>query len=119
MARRPSLTGEVTQGENPNWEPLLRAVGRYVTCDFMWMFEVELSDGTALQAYKHIDTRCYVHLAADGSAFYSVSPKRYKPIPPADAFAAVFAGLPGLGGVTEEQVTLSWAAVDRLTQRYV
>jgi hypothetical protein len=32
----------------------------------MWMFEVRLSDGTPLHAYKHIDTRRYLHLASDG-----------------------------------------------------
>ncbi|MGH3994438.1 MAG: hypothetical protein ACRDSN_18500 [Pseudonocardiaceae bacterium] len=68
------------------------------------MFEVELTDGTALQAYKHIDTRRYVHLAPDGAAV---------------AFAAVFAPLPCLAGVTEEQIVASSAAVERLTHRDV
>jgi hypothetical protein len=35
----------------------------------LWIFEVELTDGTPLQAYKHVDTRGYVHLAPDGAAF--------------------------------------------------
>jgi hypothetical protein len=107
----------MTQGDTPEWGPLADAVGRYVVSDFMWMFEVELSDGTKLQAYKHIDTRGYVHLAADGRAFYFSAPDRYVPIAVRDAFRAVFAGLPRLGGVTKEQLTVTWAALDRLTER--
>jgi hypothetical protein len=107
----------MTQGDTPEWGPLLDAVGRYVVADFMWMFEVELSDGTNLQAYKHIDTRRYVHLAADGRAFYFSAPDRYVPIPAERAFSAVFATLAGLGGVTKEQLTVTWAALDRLAER--
>ena len=33
------------------------------------MFEVELSDGTRLHAYKHRWTRRYIHLTGDGRAF--------------------------------------------------
>lgn len=85
----------------------------------MWMFEVELTDGTALQAYKHIDTRRYVHLAPDGAAFAFAPPDRYESVPAAVAFAAVFAPLPCLAGVTEEQIVASSAAVERLTHRDV
>jgi len=94
--------------------PLLDAVGERVTGDFMWMFEVELTNGTPLQAYKHIDTRRYVHLAPDGAAFWFEPPDRYRRWPAADAFTAVFASLRRLAGVTDAQITASWAAVDRL-----
>ena len=59
--------GEMMQGETPEWQPLLDAVGEELTGDFMWMFEVRLLDGTPLQAYKHIDSRRYLHLAPDGA----------------------------------------------------
>jgi len=114
MPRRRGIKGEATQGEEPEWEPLVNAVGERVTRDFMWMFEVELSDGRSLQAYKHVDTRRYVHLAASGEAYFYEPPGRYISIPAWEFFAAVFQTLPRLGGVTEGQILDSQAAVDRL-----
>jgi hypothetical protein len=114
MAKRRGIRGKSTQGDRPEWQPLLDAVGETVTGDFMWMYEVELSDGTSLQAYKHIDTRRYAHLAADGAAYYFESPDRYVPLPAADVFDEVFATLPRLRLVTEEQIAASAAAVERL-----
>jgi hypothetical protein len=49
--------GKATEGETPVWGPLFDVLGAEVGGDFMWMHEVELEDGTLLQAYKHIDTR--------------------------------------------------------------
>lgn len=117
MGRIKTFAGEAIQGDDPNWEPLLETAGHRVVGDFMWMFEVELSDGRRLQAYKHIDTRGYVHLDADGNAFAYQSPNRYRPIAPVDAFVAVFASLPGHAGVDEEQIRVSWWAVDRVARR--
>ena len=94
----------------------MNAVGARVAGDFMWMFEVELSDGRSLQAYKHVDTRCYVHLAADGEAYFYESPDRYVSIPAWQIFAAVFRDLPRLGLVTKGQVIDSQAAVVRLCE---
>ena len=108
--------GGSTQGDRPEWQPLLDAVGQQVTGDFMWMFEVELTNGTRLQAYKHIDTRRYIHLACDGAAFVFEPPDRYRSVPAVDVLAAVFAPLPRLAGVTDEQISASWAAVDRLSR---
>ncbi len=106
--------GASSQGDRPEWGPLIDAVGDRVTGDFMWMFEVELTDGTPLQAYKHIDTRRYVHLAPDGRAFAFESPDRYRSVPATDVLAEVFALLPGLTGVTDEQISESSAAVGLL-----
>lgn len=119
MARPRRRKGELSQFERPNWGPLEDLVGEAVACDFMWMHEVRLSDGLLLQAYKHIDTRRYVHLSSDGRAFYyewvedfkDDSPAYYRELPVVDAFEAVFAILEGLAGVTEDQVTASWGAV--------
>ncbi len=94
----------MTQGESPEWRPLLDLVGEEVTGDFMWMFEVELSDGSSLHAYKHIDTRRYIHLSLDGLAFAYQPPGRYRRVEAADVLAEVFVVLPGLAGVTDEQV---------------
>ena len=80
----------------------------------MWMFEVALEDGTSVHAYKHIDTRCYIHLDATGQAWVYEEPDRYRPWKAAEVLAAVFRPLIGLRGVTSDQVEASWAAVDRL-----
>ena len=102
------------QGKEPDWAPLLQTVGEKVTGDFMWMFEVELSIGKRLHAYKHIDTRRYVHLDHKGAAYTYTYRERYRPCPAADVLAAVFTPLPGLAGVTTQQISASWAAVARL-----
>lgn len=65
MGRAAVIEGRSIQGDDPAWTPLEAALGLEVVGDFMWMFEVELDDGRRVQAYKHIDTRCYVHLDAD------------------------------------------------------
>jgi hypothetical protein len=54
--------------DTPTWEPLLKLAPDDIE-DFMWMFDVELDDGTRPHAYKHRWTRRYVHLTDDGRAF--------------------------------------------------
>jgi hypothetical protein len=81
VSRDEIYTGEVLQGETPEWEPLLDVVGEEVAGRFMWMFEVRLSNGAPLHAYKHIDTRRYLHLIPGGAAFTFESPNRYRRVP--------------------------------------
>lgn len=45
----------------PDWGPLVAIAPQHVG-DFMWMFEVELENGVKLHAYKHWETRSYLHL---------------------------------------------------------
>lgn len=40
----------------------------------MWMHEVELESGLRLHAYKHCDTRRYLHLDIEGRAFIYLDP---------------------------------------------
>ena len=61
--------GRLEQYKAPVWEPLVAVVGQRLAETFMWMQENELDDGTVLHAYKHIHTRRYLHLTADGRAF--------------------------------------------------
>jgi hypothetical protein len=61
----------------PVWEPLLDLAPDHID-DFMWMFEVEIEDGTRLHAYKHWWSRGYLHLAADGRAFVYEEPNHYR-----------------------------------------
>lgn len=69
--------GEIIQGEEPLWEPLLRVVGERLTGTFMWMYEVELDGGLRLHAYKHIWTRSYVFLSEQSRAYQWTPCGRY------------------------------------------
>jgi hypothetical protein len=118
MARTRTIRGVVAQYETPEWKPLEDVLGYDLCGDFMWMHEVLLDDGRKLQAYKHIYTRRYVHLDADGLALVYHGRERYCPQPLADVLAAVFAPLTDdLWGVTDDQIERSWAAVERLEAR--
>jgi hypothetical protein len=115
MAQGRPRKGEMVQHETPDWDPLMKVVGHRVIGDFMWMHEVQLSDGRTVHAYKHIDTRRYIHLDEDGNAFVYTESGRYRPMPAARVLAAVLMPLtPDLCGVTPGQIAVSWEAVDRL-----
>lgn len=74
------ISGEMTQYETPNWDPLLELLAEYLASDFMWMHEVELKDGTRLHAYKNRETRRYLHLSLDGRAFVYCEDGRYSEV---------------------------------------
>lgn len=63
--------GRVINHEHPIWEPLISLAREHVD-DFMWMHEIELEDGTRLHAYKHWETRRYLHLDHGSRAFVFV-----------------------------------------------
>lgn len=89
---RDTVHGRPSSAESPSWEPLIDLVGLRLVGEFMWMFEILLEDGSVLHAYKHIDTRRYVHLHEDGGrAFAYVAAERYREIDPRIALRAVFA----------------------------
>lgn len=117
MGRTRTIRGTFAQSDTPAWRPLEHLVGYELVGDFMWMGEVELADSRRLQVYKHIYTRRSIHLDPDGAAFVYESRERYRPYPVSEVLAAVFATLPGLWGVTEDQIARSWAAVERLEER--
>lgn len=54
--------------DRPDWGPLALRAPDHVD-EFMWMFEVELENGLRLHAYKHWETRRYLHLDHGGRAF--------------------------------------------------
>lgn len=114
MARKRTWRGRIAQGDTPDWAPLCDLVGEPVVADFMWMFEVELNDGSRLQAYKHIDTRRYIHLSSAGLAFAYRPPDHYGRVAAVGVLAEVFAPLPGLALVTQEQIEASRRVVERL-----
>jgi hypothetical protein len=55
------VRGTSTRKYEPGWEPLLELAPEHID-EFMWMFEVELESGLRLHAYKHIETRKYLHI---------------------------------------------------------
>lgn len=67
--------------DEPEWEPLLNFAPDHIG-DFMWMFAVQLTDGTRLQAYKHYWTRQYLHLEDEGRAFIYAGNERYEEVNP-------------------------------------
>jgi len=83
---------ECPSHDRPEWQPLIDLVGVELVGWFMWMFELELEDGSRVHAYKHIATRRYFHLAHDGRAFAYVNDDRYRVVAPGAAIDAVFAG---------------------------
>lgn len=84
------ITGDVTQYEEPDWEPLRELIGMELADWFMWMHEIELDDGATVHAYKHITTRRYFHLAVDGRAFTYTSGGFYREIEPRLVIDLVF-----------------------------
>jgi hypothetical protein len=82
--------GTVRQGDTPDWAPLEELVGVELCGQFMWIFDVELADGTRLNAYKHIWTRCYFNLADDGRAFHYAADGRYREVDQYTAIVGVF-----------------------------
>lgn len=69
-ALRPK-SGEVINCRDPEWDPLIALAPDHLG-EFMWMHEVEMEDGNRLHAYKHRDTRRYLHLDHGGRAFVFV-----------------------------------------------
>lgn len=63
------INGSLFQCERADWGPLRGVVGDCLASQFMWMAEIELDDGIRIHAYKHIETRRYLHLDASGLAF--------------------------------------------------
>lgn len=82
--------GEMTRSEEPAWEPLLEVAPEDID-DFMWMGEVELTDGGRVQMYKHYWTRRYIHLDLGGRGFVWLDENRYEEVDPEWLLPHVFA----------------------------
>lgn len=89
---RKTLHGRPTESELPCWRPLIELVGLELVGEFMWMLQIVLEDDSMLHAYKHIETRRYLHLHEDGGrAFVCVAAGRYREVHPRTALEAVVA----------------------------
>jgi hypothetical protein len=92
MTSTKTIAGDMGQGDRPNWEPLEAMLGEELAGEFMWMFQVDLADGTAVHAYKHILTRRYLHLGEQGQTFAYTYSGRYRAVDPFDLLLVVFDG---------------------------
>jgi len=70
MAKRKKrrLRGRRRAGSAPDWRPLF-GLSPSDVLDFMWMYRVDLVDGTVVEAYKHLSTRKYIYLDASGRGY--------------------------------------------------
>lgn len=57
---------------------------------FMWMGEIRLHNGMSVHAYKHVETRRYLHLADGHTAFTYIEPDYYSRIRLDSALAEAF-----------------------------
>jgi hypothetical protein len=99
--------------DEPDWGPLVQVVGEDLAGWFMWMFAPRTRGGRVLQAYKHIGSRCYLHLDAAGGAYQYMSSGRYRRIDLADALELVFEPWWSSGEAPLEDVVAAWAAIER------
>jgi hypothetical protein len=113
MTSRRMVTGELAQYEVPEWEPLRAVAGDEVIGNFMWMHEVRLRDGSPVHAYKHIDSRRYVHLGLDGQGYAYVE-ERYRRVEARRLFMGIACDLAQLRPRDDIEVRAMWAVVDRL-----
>jgi hypothetical protein len=100
MAKRIWFAGKSVDNERPVWAPLLAVVGALAD-RFMWMYEVVLEDGRSIHAYKHSDTRRYLHLGPRGNAWmyrHRQGRSMYRTIDLAGALIEVFGCLDDGGG---------------------
>jgi len=74
------IVGDFSGSVRPDWTPLLLLADHDIAVaeQFMWMFEIELENAMPLQAYKHWETRRYLHLGPQAEAFVFLAPKRYR-----------------------------------------
>jgi hypothetical protein len=88
MAKKEGKKGKSLPVRAPEWEPILNLAPDHID-DFMWMYAVQLSDGTRLQVYKHYWTRNSLHLDNEGRAFIFTVEERYREIEPGWLLARV------------------------------
>lgn len=81
MSKKRGTRGKSLDVRAPEWEPILNLAPDHVE-DFMWMYSVQLSDGTRLQVYKHYWTRNSLHLDNEGRAFVFAGEGRYREVEP-------------------------------------
>ena len=92
MALCRAVGGTVVQTNEPSWKALVTLLGGQLAGWFMWTHELRLGDGTRVDAFKHVATRRYVHLAPDLRAFRYRPDGKYTQIELVPAIAEAFLG---------------------------
>ncbi|HEV3130134.1 MAG TPA: hypothetical protein VGY32_14215 [Solirubrobacteraceae bacterium] len=113
---REEISGRTVQVTQPNWDALRSLVDDELADRFMWMSEVELEDGTRLNAYKDHMSRRYLHLADDRRAFYFTDDAYYHEVDPRTALMALYidvAETARLDEVEQAALRLALAKLDR------
>ena len=62
------MRGGRPSGLRPDWRPLIELAPDEVP-DFMWMYRDFLEGGIVVEAYKHCETRQYLHLDSSGRGY--------------------------------------------------
>ena len=83
------LRGRGTRRRRPDWKPLETLLPLRLCGPFMWMHEVELEDGTRVQAYKHSTTRRYLLVDAEGDTWEDLDAYGYRRMRHSDAIEFV------------------------------
>jgi hypothetical protein len=118
MARTKTFTGKASPIDELGCEPLHGIVGLELCAQFMQMFDVRLSNGHIVRAFKHKTTRCYLHLdrTEPGLAYRYTDTGRYRLVDLTGALIAVFRDLWRLE--PDDDVAQTWLllnhALDRL-----
>jgi hypothetical protein len=111
-ARHHHNRGVERRCDRPAWRPLEQLLGSDALCaHFMWMYDIELDDGSVVNAYKHRWTRRYIHLADDGRTFFYAYDHGYEtdcywPTAPYLALAAAFEQWESCDPAAEEETAL-------------
>jgi hypothetical protein len=94
MPRKPKriVRGGEIHGLRPDWRPLLDFAPDEIP-EFMWMFRVDLEDGTVVEAYKHSWTRRYLHLDSTGRGYVIRGDGWYEEADPDALLAEVLRGV--------------------------
>jgi hypothetical protein len=116
MAKRKirRLRGSRRGDSVPDWRPLFGLSPRDVA-DFMWMYRVDLVDGTVVDAYKHWLTRKYVYLDLPGRGYELVGEATFEEGDAMVLLVKAILGADGRGGNIvrqndwEDGENISWA----------
>jgi len=95
VARPKTFTGRTVSIKELDCEPLHSIVGLELCAQFMLMFDVHLSNGHTVRAFKHSTTRGYLHLdrTEPGLAYWYTETGRYRLVDLTTALIVVFRDL--------------------------
>ncbi len=83
--------------QEPNWAPLFKILPPGQAELFMWMHTVVYDGGLRLEAYKHVITRQYLYLDADGRGWRPAEDAPLHPLDPREPLEEIYRHLDELG----------------------